>query len=125
MQENVLVFLHGFLGTGDDWIAIMKAMSGSARCISVDLPGHGESILNTSKVADQELCLSLEMVAGLLHNLIHHITTEKVTLVGYSMGARIALYMTLKYGYKVWSYIWCCISFRIVSLIDNLNLYEG
>ncbi|KAI9091952.1 hypothetical protein K1719_027887 [Acacia pycnantha] len=99
-DDNVLVFLHGFLGTSDDWIPIMKATSGSARCISVDLPGHGKSIINTVKIAGQEPCLCLEAIAGLLHNLIHHITPAKVTLVGYSMGARIALYMALKFGYK-------------------------
>ncbi|XP_028761883.1 protein PHYLLO, chloroplastic-like isoform X1 [Neltuma alba] len=99
-DDNVLVFLHGFLGTGDDWIAIMKAVSGSARCISVDLPGHGKSIINTVKIPGQEPCLSLEIISGLLHKLIHHITPAKITLVGYSMGARIALYMALKFGYK-------------------------
>ncbi|XP_054809027.1 protein PHYLLO, chloroplastic isoform X2 [Prosopis cineraria] len=99
-DDNVIVFLHGFLGTGDDWIAIMKAISGSARCISVDLPGHGKSIINAVKIAGQEPCLSLEMIAGLLHNLIQHMTPAKVTLAGYSMGARIALYMALKFGYK-------------------------
>ncbi|XP_028062359.1 protein PHYLLO, chloroplastic-like [Camellia sinensis] len=36
-KNNVLVFLHGFLGTVEDWIPIMKAISGSARCIAVDL----------------------------------------------------------------------------------------
>ncbi|XP_054808715.1 protein PHYLLO, chloroplastic-like [Prosopis cineraria] len=78
----------------------MKAISGSARCISVDLPGHGKSIINAVKIAGQEPCLSLEMIAGLLHNLIQHMTPAKVTLAGYSMGARIALYMALKFGYK-------------------------
>ncbi|KAF5939889.1 hypothetical protein HYC85_021056 [Camellia sinensis] len=43
INNNVLVFLHRFLGTGEDWIPIMKAISGSARCIAVDLPGHGRS----------------------------------------------------------------------------------
>ncbi|KAF7808980.1 protein PHYLLO, chloroplastic [Senna tora] len=99
-DDNVLVFLHGFLGTGEDWIPIMKAISGSARCISVDLPGHGKSIIHTVKNASEKLCLSLEMIADLLHKLILHMTPAKVTLVGYSMGARIALYMALRFGYK-------------------------
>nr|GMD80396.1 protein PHYLLO, chloroplastic isoform X1 [Ipomoea batatas] len=49
-NNNVIVFLHGFLGTGEDWIPIMKAMSGSARCISIDLPGHGRSKLQDRAV---------------------------------------------------------------------------
>ncbi|KAL2582256.1 hypothetical protein AAZV13_15G229700 [Glycine max] len=99
-NDNVLVFLHGFLGTGEDWINIMKTFSGSAKCISVDLPGHGKSILHGVKGAGEEPLLSLETIADLLHKLIHHIAPEKVTLVGYSMGARIALYMALKFCTK-------------------------
>lgn len=105
----MLVFLHGFLGTGEDWIAIMKAISGSARCISVDLPGHGKSIIHSKNNASEEPCFSLEIIADLLHNLMHHISPARVTLVGYSMGARIALYMALRFGYKVyWWYLMFC-----------------
>ncbi|XP_020225950.1 protein PHYLLO, chloroplastic isoform X3 [Cajanus cajan] len=97
-NDNVLLFLHGFLGTSEDWINIMKTFSGSARCISVDLPGHGKSMLHGEKGAGEKLRLSLEIIADLLLKLIHHIAPAKVTLVGYSMGARIALYMALKFG---------------------------
>lgn len=106
VQDNVLFFLHGFLGTGEDWITIMKGVSGSARCISLDLPGHGES---TTQKNDcdvhglEEPSFSMEVVAGLLYKLIHHLAPGKVivNLVGYSMGARIAMYMALRFGDKV------------------------
>ncbi|TKY49620.1 PHYLLO protein [Spatholobus suberectus] len=100
-NDNVLVFLHGFLGTGEDWINIMKTFSGSAKCISVDLPGHGKSILHDTKGDGEEPWLSLEIIADILHKLVHHIAPAEVTLVGYSMGARIALYMALKFGTKI------------------------
>ncbi|KAJ1442201.1 Mandelate racemase/muconate lactonizing enzyme, C-terminal [Sesbania bispinosa] len=99
-NDNVLVFLHGFLGTGEDWITIMKTFSGSARCISVDLPGHGKSILHGVKGAGEEPQLSLEIIADILHKLIHDIAPTKVTLVGYSLGARVALYMALRFSSK-------------------------
>lgn len=95
------MFLHGFLGTGEDWINIMKTFSGSAKCISVDLPGHGKSMVHVVKGAGEEPWLSLETIAYMLHKLIHHVVPAKVTLVGYSMGARIALYMALKFATKV------------------------
>ncbi|CAL5419035.1 unnamed protein product [Camellia sinensis] len=101
-ENNVLVFLHGFLGTGEDWITIMKAISGSTRCIAVDLPSHGRSKMQNHgirKVA-QERSLSIEVVADILQKLIQNITPGKVTLVGYSMGARIALYMALRCASK-------------------------
>lgn len=103
MQDNVYVFLHGFLGTGEDWVAIMKAISGCGRCISIDLPGHGGTKIQNHGNKDdaQESGLSVEVVADLLCKLFGHITPGKVTLVGYSMGARIALYMALRLTNKV------------------------
>ncbi|CAL5421444.1 unnamed protein product [Camellia sinensis] len=101
-RNNVLVFLHGFLGTGEDWIPIMKAISGSARCIAVDLLGLGRSKMQNHCIreAAQERSLSIEVVADILQKLIQNITPGKVTLVGYSMGARIALYMALRCASK-------------------------
>ncbi|KAI7998111.1 hypothetical protein LOK49_LG10G00523 [Camellia lanceoleosa] len=63
-ENNVLVFLHGFLGTGEDWIPIMKAISGSARCIAVDLPGHRRSKMQNHgmREAAQERSFSIEVV---------------------------------------------------------------
>ncbi|XP_015952579.1 protein PHYLLO, chloroplastic isoform X1 [Arachis duranensis] len=100
-NDNVLVFLHGFLGAGEDWSPIMKSFSGSARCISVDLPGHGKSIIHGVNDACEEPLLSMEIIANIFHQLLHHITPGKVTLVGYSMGARIALYLALRFSSKI------------------------
>ncbi|KAI7754357.1 hypothetical protein M8C21_006045 [Ambrosia artemisiifolia] len=99
--DNVIVFLHGFLGTSEDWIPIMKAMSASSRCIAFDLPGHGGSKMHTNNDMDQGANLSMKVVAGILHKLLLILTTSKVTVVGYSMGARIALYIALRCNYMV------------------------
>ncbi|CAM8957088.1 unnamed protein product [Rhodiola kirilowii] len=101
-SNNVVVFIHGFLGTSDDWIDIMKATSGSARCISLDIPGHGSSKIRNHEAEEWQKCgLKMEIVAAFLRKLIGDVTPHKVTLVGYSMGARIALYMALKFANKV------------------------
>lgn len=101
--QGSIVFLHGFLGTGEDWIPIMNALSGSARCVSIDLPGHGGTKVQNHcrEGAGLDPTLSMEVVADLLFKFVQHITPGKVTLVGYSMGARIALYMALKFSDKV------------------------
>ncbi|XP_039036473.1 protein PHYLLO, chloroplastic-like [Hibiscus syriacus] len=102
-NDSTILFLHGFLGTNEEWVPIMHAISESARCISVDLPGHGETKIKNradDKAALQPT-LSIEIMANLMFKLIEHITPGKVTLVGYSMGARIALYMALKFGDKI------------------------
>jgi isochorismate synthase / 2-succinyl-5-enolpyruvyl-6-hydroxy-3-cyclohexene-1-carboxylate synthase / 2-succinyl-6-hydroxy-2,4-cyclohexadiene-1-carboxylate synthase / o-succinylbenzoate synthase len=93
MQNNIVIFLHGFLGTSEDWAPIMKSLSKDAHMISVDLPGHGKSQVQTK----QEFSLSVETISRLLLKLVDEISTEGqgVIVVGYSMGARIALHMTL------------------------------
>lgn len=101
IQDNLVVFLHGFLGSSEDWIPIMKGVSGSARCISVDLPGLGESRVKSSDGEAWQPQLSIEVVANILSKTLQQVSSEKVTLVGYSMGARIALYMALKFSDKV------------------------
>lgn len=102
-QNPVTIFLHGFLGAGDDWISIMKALSASARCISVDLPAHGESEIKwkMDNGAKSETSMTVELVGDILHKLLSDVTRKKVVLVGYSLGARIALYMATKYSDKV------------------------
>lgn len=79
----------------------MKTFSGSARCISVDLPGHGKSIIHGVRGVGEVPWLSVELIADILHKLIHHLAPAEVTIVGYSMGARIALYMALTFRSKV------------------------
>ncbi|XP_043715830.1 protein PHYLLO, chloroplastic isoform X2 [Telopea speciosissima] len=103
MQDKVIIFLHGFLGTGEDWIPIMKSLSVTARCISVDLPGHGESQIQNcaNEEGKVESSVSIEVVADVLHKLIQEITPGRVVLVGYSMGARVALYMALRCSKKI------------------------
>uniref|UniRef100_A0A0A0KQZ1 Mandelate racemase/muconate lactonizing enzyme C-terminal domain-containing protein n=1 Tax=Cucumis sativus TaxID=3659 RepID=A0A0A0KQZ1_CUCSA len=105
-NDNVLFFLHGCLGTGEDWLTIMKGVSGSARCISLDLPGHGESTTEKNDCdvhGVEEPSFSMEVVADLLYKLIQHLAPGKaiVNVVGYSMGARIAMYMALRFGDKI------------------------
>ncbi|XP_004237229.1 protein PHYLLO, chloroplastic isoform X1 [Solanum lycopersicum] len=100
-DSSVVVFLHGFLGTGGDWISVMKSISGSARCIAVDLPGHGRSKLLGQDFDLEEPGLSIMAFAKILQQLFDSLQCQKVVLVGYSMGARISLYMALRCNYKV------------------------
>ncbi|KAL6634634.1 hypothetical protein ACP70R_027305 [Stipagrostis hirtigluma subsp. patula] len=101
-NENVVLLLHGFLGTSEDWLPMMKALSPSARVIAVDLPGHGDSQMLCRHVANSEQSpITVQAVADLLLKLMCHITDGEVVVVGYSMGARIALHMALNQIHKI------------------------
>jgi isochorismate synthase/2-succinyl-5-enolpyruvyl-6-hydroxy-3-cyclohexene-1-carboxylate synthase/2-succinyl-6-hydroxy-2,4-cyclohexadiene-1-carboxylate synthase/O-succinylbenzoate synthase len=101
MQEKVVLLLHGFLGTSEDWIPMMNALAPSARVIAIDLPGHGESQILQHHKNSEQFVLTVQLVADLLLKLMCHITDGKVVVVGYSMGARIALHMALNQDHKV------------------------
>jgi 2-succinyl-6-hydroxy-2,4-cyclohexadiene-1-carboxylate synthase len=81
-----LVFLHGFLGAGSDWLPIARAFEErfSIRCL--DLPGHGEHNLDEAP----------EHLTAFLQPQCQH-----CAIVGYSMGARLALQFAIEHPRSV------------------------
>jgi 2-succinyl-6-hydroxy-2,4-cyclohexadiene-1-carboxylate synthase len=77
-----VVFLHGFMGSGADWRPVATQLEG-VRSLLVDLPGHGRSAVASEAHA------FVRTVDDLLDAL-----PATFTLVGYSLGARLALAMT-------------------------------
>ncbi|KAL3698745.1 hypothetical protein R1sor_012821 [Riccia sorocarpa] len=113
-KGKTLLFLHGFLGNGEDWLPVMDALSLTFRCISVDLPGHGHTAVEENIEDDEPKternsegdqrgheAWSVEGLASALSLLVEKLGEETVILVGYSMGARIGLHMALENGQKV------------------------
>jgi 2-succinyl-6-hydroxy-2,4-cyclohexadiene-1-carboxylate synthase len=86
-----LVFLHGFLGSLDDWNFAVDHLSSNYYCLRVDLPGHGQS-----RLADP-VHYSIPYTARLLVELLDRLKMPQVNLLGYSMGGRLALYLAVHY----------------------------
>jgi 2-succinyl-6-hydroxy-2,4-cyclohexadiene-1-carboxylate synthase len=78
-----LVLLHGFTQTRQSWRRTVAALGGRYRALAPDLPGHGQ--------ASQRRPASFAACAAYVRAL----AGERFTLVGYSMGGRIALYTAL------------------------------
>jgi 2-succinyl-6-hydroxy-2,4-cyclohexadiene-1-carboxylate synthase len=89
MTPTVL-FLHGFTHTGSSWEPVVAALGERYRAITPDLRGHGTA-------SDLEP-VTLEAVLGDLDVLIG---SDEITLVGYSMGGRIALHAALAWPDRV------------------------
>jgi 2-succinyl-6-hydroxy-2,4-cyclohexadiene-1-carboxylate synthase len=85
-----LVFLHGFLGSSEDWRDVTDALSDRFYCIAIDLPGHGRSV-GRGPSAAYLFHVAIEGVAGVMQEL----GLRDATLVGYSMGGRVALALAL------------------------------
>jgi 2-succinyl-6-hydroxy-2,4-cyclohexadiene-1-carboxylate synthase len=78
-----LVFLHGFTHTGASWDAVSAALPETYRPLAPDIRGHG--------TASELEPVDLEHVIGDVSRL----APDSFTLVGYSMGGRIALHVAL------------------------------
>ncbi len=81
-------FLHGFLGSADEWQPVVDLM-GDVNAAAIDLPGHGKS-----STCDERF-YSLDGMIELL-DLVVDRQGGRVDLVGYSMGGRIALLYAIK-----------------------------
>jgi 2-succinyl-6-hydroxy-2,4-cyclohexadiene-1-carboxylate synthase len=84
-----IVLLHGFTHTGASWDPVVAALAETYRALAPDIRGHGER----AKLEPVSLAAVLRDLAGL--------TPEGFTLVGYSMGGRIALHAALAFGARI------------------------
>jgi len=78
-----VVLLHGFTNTGASWEPVLAALGERYRAIAPDIRGHGS--------ASRARPLTLDAVIGDVAVL----TQDRFTLVGYSLGGRIALHAAL------------------------------
>ena len=85
-----IVFLHGLLGQGRNWFTIAKGLAPTSGLL-VDLPHHGRSG-RSRPITYPDLA---EEVADLLTDsgTVH----RPVTLVGHSMGGKVAMSIALAY----------------------------
>lgn len=89
-EQPKIVFLHGFTGNCQDFNSIISKLSQNYCCLAVDLPGHGKT-----RVTGDETCYDMSNTARSLIALLDELKIDKCYLLGYSMGGRLALYMTL------------------------------
>lgn len=95
-----LLLIHGFSGSCRQWEPFVESWSAQYQLIMVDMLGHGGS--DAPKQAER---YGTEEVAQDLAVLLHHLRLEKVHLLGYSMGGRIALSFTMQYPQLIHSLV--------------------
>lgn len=93
-----VLLMHGLFGQGKNWTSIAKALADRARVIMVDLPNHGRSGWTAS--------VSYEEMAGTIADTLQAELLgapadrrdgprERLTVVGHSMGGKVAMAMAL------------------------------
>src|SRR5918998_1080973 len=88
-MDPVLVLLHGFTQTRQSWRRTAQALAPRYRALVPDLPGHGQAAYRTPSFAG---CAAYVRALA---------PARTFTLVGYSMGGRIALHSALTLGPQV------------------------
>jgi pimeloyl-ACP methyl ester carboxylesterase len=82
-----VVFVHGLFGQGKNWTTIARGLADSHRVTLIDLPNHGHSPW-TDRVDYLDM-------AGMLAAELEHLG-EPVTLIGHSMGGKVAMQLALR-----------------------------
>jgi 2-succinyl-6-hydroxy-2,4-cyclohexadiene-1-carboxylate synthase len=90
-HRPAVLFLHGFMGSGADWEDAISALDERFYCVAPDLPGHGASLGLPPEA------YTVEGAARAVLDLLDRLGVGRPTIVGYSMGGRLALYLALRY----------------------------
>lgn len=88
----VVLFLHGFLGSSADFEAAIAHLVNQFCCLAVDLPGHGQTVVN-----GEDDLYTMPQTASAIVSWLDELQLSRCFLVGYSMGGRLALYLALHF----------------------------
>ena len=92
INKPLILFLHGFMGNNHEFDEAISLLINDFYCLNIDLPGHGKT-----QVLGNDDCYSMAKTADAIINLLDKIKVSPCFLIGYSMGGRLALYLTLNY----------------------------
>lgn len=86
--ENIII-LHGLMGMSDNWMHIARKLSKTHHVFIPDLPNHGNS-------SDDEV-FSYESMLDAFLNWKKELGIEKATVIGHSMGGKLAMKLALEH----------------------------
>ena len=84
--KDYVLFLHGFTGCAEDWFPVFEQLPDKYNYLALDIVGHGKSD-SPGNVENYKL----ESLIAQIKFVKNHLTPNKVFLLGYSMGGRLAL----------------------------------
>ncbi len=93
-SKPTVIFLHGFMGDHRDWDSVSSALSNDFDCVAVDLPGHGQSLGDAGEYVFASAATAIIDVAD-------DVGADSFSVVGYSLGGRLALYFATLFAMRI------------------------
>jgi 2-succinyl-6-hydroxy-2,4-cyclohexadiene-1-carboxylate synthase len=115
-NKPLIMFLHGFMGNINEFDEPIKLLDDDFSYLILDLPGHGKT-----QVIGGDEYYTMTNTAHALINLLNELRIAKCFLVGYSMGGRLALYLTLHFPEHFSKVVLESASPGLVTVIEQLE----
>lgn len=93
-DRPALVFLHGGIGTIEDFNPILSRLKGGFRLIGIDSRGHGRSTLGSLPLTYERLQKDVEAV-------IKHLRLSELSVVGFSDGGIVGYRLAAQMGVRL------------------------
>lgn len=87
-KGETLIFIHSYLWDKNMWEPQIEFLKEYYQCISIDLPGHGQS-----DILDDKEEITLKDLAREITKFIDELKIEKYTYIGLSVDGMLAPYM--------------------------------
>jgi 2-succinyl-6-hydroxy-2,4-cyclohexadiene-1-carboxylate synthase len=90
--KDYILLIHGYMGCSEDWLPVIEQMPKKYNYVTLDIVGHGKSDapVNPSYYNVDSITAQIKFIKD-------YLTPNKIFLLGYSMGGRIALSYTVAY----------------------------
>lgn len=85
-----VIFLHGGLGTINDYDVLIEKITGNYRCIGIDTRGHGQSTFGSH-------ALTYERLENDVYAILTHLKISQCSIIGFSDGGIVAYRLAIKH----------------------------
>ncbi|MDR3497356.1 MAG: alpha/beta hydrolase [Ancalomicrobiaceae bacterium] len=114
-----ILLIHGFGSTSEvNWVNpgwVDRLVQEGRRVIAIDNRGHGGS----ERLYDPDLYDSRDCMAEDARRLLDHLDIERADVMGYSMGARITVFLAIRHPERVRSAILGGLGYAVVTGLDG------
>ncbi len=90
----VLLFVHGYCGSGSHFGPLFPLLGDAGRCIAVDLPGCAAS-------EKPDVAYSISFFVEFLDSFRRGLALDRVVLVGHSLGGQVAVHYAHRFPQNV------------------------